>query len=63
MIAAWDTAASLRGRPTRTDLWAIPGTPLVYLNGKENQFASELFPLRLVKYLTVAKGRAQGDQS
>jgi|SRR5580693_7976197 hypothetical protein len=48
MIAAWDTAASPQGLPTRTDLWAGPGTPLSYLNGKTNKFASERFSLRLV---------------
>src|SRR5580698_9717741 len=49
MIAAWDTAASPRGLPRRTDLWADPATPLSYLNGKTNKFASQSFSLRLVK--------------
>jgi hypothetical protein len=48
MIAAWDTAASPRGLPTRTDLRVDPGTPLSYLNGKTNKSASKLFSLRLV---------------
>src|ERR1700722_15050926 len=48
MIAAWDTAASPGGLPTRTALWADPDTPLSYLNGKINKFASKEFPLRLV---------------
>jgi monoterpene epsilon-lactone hydrolase len=48
MIAAWDTAASPRGLPRRTDLWADLGTPLSYLNGKSNKFASQSFSLRLV---------------
>src|SRR5271156_2957242 len=61
MIAAWDTAASPRGLPTRTDLWADPGTPLSYLNGKTNKFASKRFPLRLVNITRDARKDRAGE--
>jgi len=43
MMAEWETAASLGGLPRDADLRTDCGTPIVYLNGKENKIEMIFF--------------------